>query len=95
MRIFKTLSDKPNLKEKRDFTKKISGKYERILESHENHHPIDHNMFKAAKAEYHELSKWSVFKIKADYYLKTSLIYHVLIILPPIIIIGLLIINVL
>ena len=94
LRIFKTLTDKPNLKEKREFAEKISGKYERILERHENHHPIDHNMFKATKAEYHELNDWSVFKIKADYYLKTSLIYHVLIVLPPIIIIGLLIKNV-
>lgn len=94
LRIFKTLTDKPNLKEKREFAEKISGKYERILERHENHHPIDHNMFKATKAEYHELNDWSVVKIKADYYLKTSLIYHVLIVLPPIIIIGLLIKNV-
>lgn len=94
LRIFKTLTDKPSLKERREFAEKISGKYERILERHENHHPIDHNMFKASKAEYHELNKFEVFKIKADYYLKTGAIYHILIIIPPIIIIGLLMKNV-
>ena len=93
LRIFKTLTDKPNLTEKREFSKEISVKYERILERHENHHPIDHKMFKASKPDYHELNDWNVFKIKTDYYIKTGLIYHILIIVPPIIIIGLLIIN--
>lgn len=91
LRIFKTLSDDPKIEEKRQFAEKISNKYERILERHENHEPIDHNTFKANKAEYHELNGFDVLKIQMDYYLKTSLIYHVLIILPPIIIIGLLI----
>ncbi|CAL2103699.1 conserved membrane protein of unknown function [Tenacibaculum sp. 190130A14a] len=91
LRIFKTLTDKPKLKEKKEFAEQISNKYERILERHENHEPIDHNMFRASKAEYHELTKHDVFKIKTDYYLKTGLIYHALIVLPPIIIIGLLI----
>jgi hypothetical protein len=94
LRIFKTLNDKPKLNEKKEFAEKISSKYERILERHENHQPIDHNMFKASKAEYHELDKFDVLKIKADYYLKTGLIYHALIILPPIVIIGLLIKNI-
>lgn len=94
LRIFKTLTEKPNLQEKREFAKTISEKYERILERHENHHPIDHNMFKVSKADYHELNDWSVFKIKTDYYLKTGLIYHALIILPPLIIFGILIKNV-
>jgi hypothetical protein len=94
LRIFKTLTEKPKIKEKKDFAEKISGKYERILERHENHHPIDHEMFRASKAEYHELGKIDVLKIKANYYLKTSLIYHILIIIPPIVIIGLLIKNV-
>lgn len=93
LRIFKTLTDKPNLKEKREFAEIITKKYERILERHENHHPIDHDMFKVSKSEYHELNKWDVIKIKADYYLKTSLIYHILIILPPIIIIGIMLKN--
>jgi hypothetical protein len=94
LRIFKTLNDKPTLNEKKEFAEKISREYERILERHENHQPIDHNMFKASKAEYHELNKFDVFKIKADYYLKSGLIYHALIILPPIVIIGLLIKNI-
>ncbi|WP_062056482.1 SLATT domain-containing protein [Sediminicola sp. YIK13] len=91
LRIFKTLNEKPKLSDKKEFAETLSDKYERILERHENHQPIDHNMFRASKADYHELSKIGVFKIKTDYYIKTRLIYHVLIILPPIIIIGLLI----
>lgn len=93
LRIFKTLNEKPKLSEKREFAERTSDKYERILERHENHQPIDHNMFKASKAEYHELDKIDFFKIKADYYIKTGFIYHILIILPPVIIIGLLIKN--
>lgn len=91
LRIFKTLTEKPLLRAKKEFAEKISDKYERILERHENHQPIDHNMFKVSKAEYHELDKIDVLKIKADYYIKTSLIYHILILIPPLIIIGLLI----
>lgn len=94
LRIFKTLREKPTIQDKKEFAEKISGKYERILERHENHHPIDHATFKASKADYHELSKWDVLKIKTDYYFKTSFIYHVLIILPPLVIIGLLTKNV-
>jgi hypothetical protein len=93
LRIFKTLTEQPKLSEKREFSEKISSEYERILERHENHQPIDHNMFRASKAEYHELNKLDVFKIKTDYYIKTGLIYHLLIILPPIVIISLLMKN--
>ncbi len=90
VRIFKTLTDSPTLKDKKKFAEKISGKYERILERHENHEPIDHNMFKVSNAEYFDLSTWQVISTKTDYYLKTGLIYHILIVFPPVIIIGLL-----
>ena len=93
LRIFKTLTEKPTLKEKREFAEKISNRYERILERHENHQPIDHSMFKIKTAKYHQLNDWNVLRTKIDYYTKTGLIYHVLIVLPPIVIIGLLIIK--
>lgn len=93
LRIFKTLTENPTLENKKQFAEKISDRYERILERHENHEPIDHNMFKTSKAKYHELNRWQVLKIKTDYYLKTALIYHFLIFVPPLIIIALLLIN--
>lgn len=90
LRIFKTLTDSPTLKDKKEFAEEISTKYERILERHENHEPIDHNMFKVSNAEYFGLSTWQVISTKTDYYIKTGLIYHILIVFPPVIIIGLL-----
>lgn len=86
LRIFKTLTENPTLETKKLFAEKISDRYERILERHENHEPIDHNMFKTSKVKYHELSRWQVLKIKTDYYLKTGLVYHFLIFVPPIVI---------
>ncbi|SHM79245.1 hypothetical protein SAMN04488057_103342 [Cyclobacterium lianum] len=94
LRIFKTLTNSPSLDEKREVAEKLSRKYERILERYENHHSIDLDMFKATKSEYHQLNKWNVFLIYIDYYIKTSLIYHILILFPPVVIIGLLLINV-
>lgn len=90
LRIFKTLTNNPDIETKKQFAEKISDNYERILEKHGNHEPIDHDMFKVSKAKYHELDEWQVFKIKTVHYLKTALIYHFLIFVPPIIIITLL-----
>jgi len=93
LRIFKTLTDSPSLEDKKNFAEKISRKYERILERHENHDPIDYDIFRAKKREYFELTKFEVFIINLRYYIKTKLIYHSLILLP-IITIGLLLIFV-
>jgi hypothetical protein len=93
LRIFKTLKEDPSLEKKNEFAEKIADKYERILERHENHQPIDYDMFKSSTAKYHELNKFAVLKIKINYYLKTSFIYHTFMFLPPIILVGLLIKN--
>lgn len=90
LRIFKTLIQKSDLNEKRKFAEKISDKYQRILERHENHESIDHEMFKSFYSKYHELNTWKCFKIKINYYIKTELIYHFLIIIPPLVILLLL-----
>lgn len=90
LRIYKTLTEKQTLAEKEQFAKKLSDEYQRILEKHDNHQQIDNDKFKTTKAKYHEMNKWDVFVINCRYYIRTIFIYHLLIILPPIIIITLL-----
>lgn len=88
LRIFKTLNSNNSIEEIKMFTLKISDDYQRILERHENHEPIDNDLFKSKSAKYFELKKWDVFKIKVDYYFKTSFSYHLIILLPPVIILA-------
>ena len=38
-------------------------------------------MFKVSNPEYFGLSTWQVFGVKTDYYIKTGLIYHIIIVL--------------
>lgn len=93
LRISKTLKENPTMEEKKKFAEEVSDKYQRILERHENHHPVDHDKFKISKAKYHELDWWDVATIEIEYYFQTSFIYHFLIIVPPILIIISLIIS--
>jgi hypothetical protein len=90
LRIYKTLTLNQSLEDKENFAKKISDKYQRVLERYDNHLQIDNNIFKTKTAGYHLLSKFDVFKIECDYYFRTKLLYHSLIIFPPIIILLLL-----
>lgn len=91
LRIFKTLNNNDSIDEKRKFAEELSEKYEQILQKHENHDSIDHSMFKTYYAKYHKLRWYNVWHIRIQYYFKTSFIYHLLIIAPPIIIVMLLI----
>lgn len=93
LRIYKTLTENQTIVEKEKFAKKISDEYQRILEKHDNHQQIDNDKFKTTKAKYHEMNSWDVFVINIRYYIRTIFIYHLLIFLPPIIIITLLIIK--
>ncbi len=93
LRIYKTLTENQTIVEKEKFAKKISDEYQRILEKHDNHQQIDNDKFKTTKAKYHEMNNWDVFVINIRYYFRTIFIYHLLIFLPPIIIITLLIIK--
>lgn len=87
LRIYKTLKAAPILEEKEQFAKEISESYQRVLEKYENHQKIDNDKFKTTKAEFHSLNRIDVFRIDVMYYLKTIFIFHLLIFLPPIIII--------
>jgi hypothetical protein len=86
LRIYKTLTENQSLVEREKFAKKISEEYQRILEKHDNHQQIDNDKFKTTKAKYHKLNYWEVFLINIRYYVRTIFIFHLLIILPPIII---------
>jgi SMODS and SLOG-associating 2TM effector domain family 5 len=90
LRIYKTLTEMQTLKDKEKFCKEVSDNYQRILEKHENHSQIDIKMFKTTNAKYHELTKTNVNRIKIEYYIKTDFLFHLLIALPPIVILTLL-----
>jgi len=87
LRIYKTLTENQTIEQKEEFAVKISTEYQRILEKHDNHQQIDNDKFKTTKAKYHEMNKWDVIQINIRYYFRTIFIYHLLILLPPIIII--------
>lgn len=86
LRIFKTLKENTTLEDKLKFAQKTANDYQRILEKHENHEPIDNELFKSKTAAYHNLNWFDVNKIKIVYYIRTNLLYHILIVFPPIII---------
>ncbi len=86
LRIFKTLKENTTLEDKLKFAQKTANDYQRILEKHENHEPIDNELFKSKTAAYHNLNWFDVNKIKIEYYIRTNLLYHILIVFPPIII---------
>jgi len=85
LRIFKTLNNSADDKQKESFADKISNEYEDILEKYDNHEPIDFLLFKTRHRKYFGLSKFDVFSIKIGYYFKIQFIYHLMIILPLII----------
>jgi hypothetical protein len=91
LRIYKTLKENQTLTDNEQFSKKISDAYQRVLEKHDNHQQIDNDKFKTTKAKYHQLNWWNVSIINIRYYFRTIFIYHMLILLPPIIIVTLLI----
>lgn len=90
LRIYKTLKENQTLTDNEQFAKKISDAYQRVLEKQDNHQQIDNDKFKTTKAKYHQLNWWNVSIINVRYYFRTIFIYHMLILLPPIIIVTLL-----
>ncbi|WP_109830063.1 SLATT domain-containing protein [Reichenbachiella versicolor] len=86
LRIYKTLEDK-SFKPDTDFCKSISNKYQDILESYPNHDSIDYAKFKAEHKEYFELSTMNCLKIRLKYYLKVQLAYHLMIVIPLVVIV--------
>lgn len=81
LRTFKTMSSATEQK-KKDMCQSLSHKYQSILKEYPNHDDIDYNSFRAAHKDYYEVSTFFVFKVKIQYYLRTKLLYHVLIFFP-------------
>ena len=71
-------------KEKNEILKGISNEYEQILSNYENHEGIDFSIFKTQKSEYHKLNWIQVLGFRIKYYCSVYLRYHIIIILPPI-----------
>ncbi|MDI9320600.1 MAG: SLATT domain-containing protein [Phycisphaerales bacterium] len=88
LRAFKTFENTSEL-EKKAFSQKIGMEYQSILGHFTNHEPIDYALFKAQNYQYFEMAKWDSIVIKFKYYIDTKLIYHSLILVPPILVFSL------
>ncbi len=82
--IFNTLIENQTLENKKQFTHKLAESYQKIIEIHINHAPIDTDLFKLKDLKYHNLNWLDVQIIKINYYLRTLLFFHLLIAFPPI-----------
>lgn len=83
VRLFKTLGSHTE-DEKIRFCNEITVEYQKILQDYQNHDSIDYDRFRCRHLEYHSLSELWALKIKVRYYIRTKLLYHVLIGLPAI-----------
>lgn len=80
LRMSKTIVDNQI---KQNHLIEITNKYTQILNTYDNHEPIDMSIFKISKYEYHKLGKFDVIKTKIKYFIFVNLKYYLLIILPP------------
>lgn len=64
----------------------LSQEYGAVLKKYENHESIDFEYFKISKNDYFKLSNWKIFRIKFQYYIRTKLLYHFLIVAPALVI---------
>lgn len=84
LRYFKTSS--MNQDEINTLSKELSIEYSNVLKNYENHKYIDFLLFQTTKNEYFKLNFLNILIIKLRYYWNTQFLYHLLIILPPILI---------
>lgn len=61
----------------------ITREYEFVLDSYENHDPLDYDSFKIQKPDYFELSPKDIRLIKRKYYRNVKLVYHFILFAPP------------
>jgi hypothetical protein len=90
LRIFKTLDEDANEKKQRNFAEELSKDYQRVLMRHENHNTLDFDLLRARNWKYHEMKFVEVILLYIKHYFHTRLLYHLLIFIPPIVIIYLL-----
>ena len=75
-----------NTEEINKSAEELSIEYANILKKYENHQYIDFLKFKTAKNDYFKLNFFEIRLINLRYYFNTQLLYHLLILLPPILI---------
>ncbi len=77
------LKEDQDKERKKDGLRKISQRYDEVLEVHENHEPIDYDIFQTQKPEYFHLSRPHVWWRHLRYYAVVQFRYHLVIVLPP------------
>ncbi len=83
VRMFKTMRS-PTEEDKIAFCEEITLEYQEILRSYPNHDSIDYDYFRCRHLDYYDLSTWWAIRVNGRYYLRTKLLYHVLIGFPVI-----------
>lgn len=82
LRSFKTLTTYTEV-EKKDFSEKLGSKYQKLLEHYTNHESIDYKLFMAQNNDYFKMPWRKIALTKLQLYWETKLLYHALIIAPP------------
>lgn len=80
LRMVKTFQD---IKSKDKKVESISKRYDEVLKRYPNHSHIDGRVTTLAKNDYHHLTVYQKRLIQITAYTKTSLVYHILLIVPP------------
>lgn len=89
LRIFKTLNNEASEYTTLNFCQKLSEEYQEILNKYDNHEDIDYDNFKISQLSYFtELTPKDVKKINRKYWWTCYGWYSIVIILPPIVILG-------
>lgn len=88
LRITKTLENLSQ-QQKVKVGKELSERYQNVLDNYPNHDDIDYRMFRLEHSKFFELEKMTVWRTKLRYYFQVKLLYHSMILLPPIILISL------
>ncbi|WP_412560826.1 SLATT domain-containing protein [Winogradskyella sp. MIT101101] len=84
LRYLKTSSMKQD--EINKLSEDLSNEYSNVLKKYENHKYIDFLMFQTTKNDYFKLNWLNIGIIKLRYYWSTQFLYHILIVIPPILI---------
>jgi hypothetical protein len=68
----------------------LSVEYDRLLKKHENHSRVDFLYFQTTKNDYFKLRWLQVLSIKMQYYFRTKFLYHILMVVPLVVIVWIL-----
>jgi hypothetical protein len=99
LRIFKTLKDKPSDYENYTFTKNLSEKYQNVLKNYQNHASIDYDLFQIKNVDYFNevaptvVTTKNIKKVKRRYNWNVYGWYSIIITLPPLIVLGIFVIQ--